>query len=227
MGHIFDNVRRLFFHQQRQERCIVLTGLCAGFLSLHLSVAWANIPPSTELPQGVLKPLLHSGEARAPYGWVDFCDKLAHECVVRTDQAETIRLTPENWRALTEVNERINRQVEPVTDQDQWGKLESWDLPATGKGDCEDYVLLKRQELAAKGFSRRALLVTVVVDENDEGHAVLMVRTDRGDFILDNKRNPILAWHDTGYVFVKRERQDRLGWTSLGGVASLEQVASR
>ena len=30
--------------------------------------------------------------------------------------------------------------------------------------------------------------MTVVIDEQGEGHAVLMVRTDRGDFILDNKR---------------------------------------
>ena len=54
--------------------------------------------------------------------------------------------------------------------------------------------------------------MTVVIDEKGEGHAVMMVRTDRGDFILDNKPNGVLPWHQTGYTFIKREGQHgRLG----------------
>jgi predicted transglutaminase-like cysteine proteinase len=45
-----------------------------------------------------------------------------------------------------------------------------------------------------------------------------MIRTDRGDYILDNKRNAVLPWGQTGYVYVKRESQVRTGWTSLGGL---------
>ena len=52
-----------------------------------------------------------------------------------------------------------------------------------------------------------------------------MIRTDRGDFVLDNKRNAILPWSQTGYVYVKRESQYRTGWTSLGG-AQTPTVAS-
>ncbi len=36
---------------------------------------------------------------------------------------------------------------------------------------------------------------------------MLMVRTDRGDLILDNKTNAVLPWQRTGYSFVKREGQ--------------------
>ena len=79
--------------------------------------------------------------------------------------------------------------------------------------------------LAEAGLPRRAMLVTVVIDEENAGHAVLMIRTDRGDFILDNKRNAILPWSQTGYVYVKRESQYRTGWTSLGG-AQTPTVAS-
>ena len=60
--------------------------------------------------------------------------------------------------------------------------------------------------------------MTVVIDELNEGHAVLMIRTDRGDYILDNKTNAVLPWDETGYVYVKREGQDSMAWTSLGGV---------
>ena len=39
--------------------------------------------------------------------------------------------------------------------------------------------------------------MTVAIDDRREGHAVLMVRTDRGDFILDNKTDAVVAWHKT------------------------------
>jgi predicted transglutaminase-like cysteine proteinase len=98
--------------------------------------------------------------------------------------------------------------------------VDRWDIPTDGKGDCEDYVLLKRKRLAEAGIPRRAMRVTVVIDEDNAGHAVLMIRTDRGDLILDNKRNAILPWSQTGYTYVKRESQARVGWTSLGGLST-------
>jgi predicted transglutaminase-like cysteine proteinase len=54
-----------------------------------------------------------------------------------------------------------------------------------------------------------------------------MVRTNRGDFILDNKTNAVLPWHETGYVYVKRESQDGSAWVSLGGVTSPLVTANR
>ena len=65
-----------------------------------------------------------------------------------------------------------------------------------------------------RGLPRRAMRMTVVIDELGEGHAVLMVRTDQGDYILDNKTSSILPWDETGYVFIKRESQsgDGLGF---------------
>jgi hypothetical protein len=48
------------------------------------------------------------------------------------------------------------------------------------------------------------------------GHAVLTVKTDRGEYILDNQTDDILFWADTGYRFVKRQSQsDPNGWVSL------------
>jgi predicted transglutaminase-like cysteine proteinase len=69
--------------------------------------------------------------------------------------------------------------------------------------------------------------MTVVVDDQGEGHAVLMVRTDAGDLVLDNKRSSILAWNDTGYLFVKREGQDGRAWVSLGERTSPTTTANR
>lgn len=165
-------------------------------------------------------PAQASGEAKAILGWVDFCRRVPSECAFEPDEAPLVQLTARNWAAMVAVNNRVNTTIRPLTDDEHWGVADRWDLPTDGAGDCEDFQLLKRRLLAREGFPRRAMRMTVVIDGQGEGHAVLMIRTNRGDFILDNKRNAILPWYQTGYVFVKRESQDRLGWTSLGRAVS-------
>ena len=70
---------------------------------------------------------------------------------------------------------------------EHWGVVERWNYPDDGYGDCEDYVLLKRKLLMQAGWPREALLITVVRDKKGDGHAVLTVKTDRGEYILDNQ----------------------------------------
>ena len=95
--------------------------------------------------------------------------------------------------------------------------VERWSYPNDGYGDCEDYVLLKRRMLMQAGWPRQALLITVVRDKRGDGHAVLTVKTDKGEFILDNQNEEILLWSETGYRFVKRQSQsDQNVWVSLG-----------
>jgi predicted transglutaminase-like cysteine proteinase len=166
-----------------------------------------------------------SGDARAPYAWSDLCRRSPAECRVDLREADRVEMTPKLWKMILSVNSRVNREIEAVTDEEHWGVVDRWDLPEDGKGDCEDFALLKRKRLAEAGVPRRAMPMTVVIDEENAGHAVLMIRTDRGDFILDNKRNAVLPWSQTGYVYVKRESQLRTGWTSLGG-AQTSTVAS-
>jgi len=170
-------------------------------------------------------PASASGDARAPYAWTDFCKRMPSECRTDTREPEQVTLTPKLWNTIVSINSRTNREITAITDEEHWGVVDRWDLPTDGKGDCEDYALLKRVRLAEAGLPRRALLMTVVIDEENAGHAVLMIRTDRGDYVLDNKRNAILPWSQTGYVYVKRESQYRTGWTSLGG-AQTPTVAS-
>jgi predicted transglutaminase-like cysteine proteinase len=52
---------------------------------------------------------------------------------------------------------------------------------------------------------------------------VLTVKTDRGDFVLDNLSDEIRAWIATGYQFYKRQAQDDPNvWLSLGGASGAE-----
>jgi predicted transglutaminase-like cysteine proteinase len=155
--------------------------------------------------------------SRAPIGWVDFCADNPKDCSAGPTQPRDIVMTQAAWKDLVRVNRWVNETIRPMTDQEHWGVIERWSYPTDGHGDCEDYVLLKRKMLIEAGWPREALLVTVVRDKKGDGHAVLTVKTDKGEFILDNQNESVLAWQDTGYRFVKRQSQaDQNVWVALG-----------
>jgi predicted transglutaminase-like cysteine proteinase len=155
--------------------------------------------------------------ARPPIGWVDFCSNHAKECDTRPIEARDALLTAKAWKELTRINKWVNETVKPVTDLEHWGVVERWNFPDDGYGDCEDYVLLKRRMLMQSGWPRQSLLITVVRDKRGDGHAVLTVKTDRGEFVLDNQNEDVLLWSETGYRFVKRQSQnDPNVWIALG-----------
>jgi predicted transglutaminase-like cysteine proteinase len=161
---------------------------------------------------------LVTGETLPPIGWVQFCGENVVDCQVETLAAQVARLDTRAWRALVRINRDVNDTIEPVSDLEHWGTLERWSYPTDGKGDCEDYALEKRKRLLNAGWPRQALLITVVRDKKGDGHAVLTVKTDRGDFILDNQEARIKAWTETGYKFVKRQSEQHPNrWVSLGG----------
>ena len=130
-------------------------------------------------------------------------------CSSRAGDARDAVLTAKAWKELVRINASVNDTVKPVTDLEHWGVAERWNYPDDGYGDCEDYVLLKRKMLMQAGWPRQALLITVVRDKQGDGHAVLTVKTDKGEFILDNQNEEVLLWSDTGYRFVKRQSQQR------------------
>jgi predicted transglutaminase-like cysteine proteinase len=155
------------------------------------------------------------GLARPPYGFVNFCERSPRECAPGRQVEHRFYATPERFAQLEAVNRMVNHEIEPVTDLDLYGEADHWTLPTT-KGDCEDYVLLKRKRLIALGWPPSALLITVVRDERGEGHAVLTARTLQGDFILDNKTDEIKIWHRVPYRFVMRQSYlDPRVWMSL------------
>lgn len=163
-----------------------------------------------------------------PIGFVQFCRDNPRECESRTMSRASIALNEASWRKIVRINAEVNRDVVAITDQDHWGVPEHWGFPEDGKGDCEDFVLEKRRRLVKAGFPIQSLLVTVVRDQKGDGHAVLTVKTDRGDFVLDNQVGTILAWKDTGYKFIKRQSDENPArWVSLGGVDTGTVAASR
>ena len=164
---------------------------------------------------------------RSPIGWVEFCVEYKPECNTKPSTPRDVVLTPKAWSDMVKVNAWVNDNIKPITDLEHWGVVERWNYPDDGKGDCEDYVLLKRRMLMQAGWPREALLITVVRDKKGEGHAVLTVKTDKGEFILDNQNENVVAWTETGYRFVKRQSQsDPNVWVSLGDPKPAVSTAS-
>jgi predicted transglutaminase-like cysteine proteinase len=154
---------------------------------------------------------------RAPIGWVEFCKEAPRDCAPQARSFQEAALTQKTWAHLVHINNLVNTRIKPMTDMDHWGVAEKWSYPDDGYGDCEDYVLLKRRMLSEAGWPLSSLLVTVVRDENGDGHAVLTVKTDKGEFVLDNQNAEILLWSETNYHYVKRQsQQDPNTWLALG-----------
>ncbi len=158
------------------------------------------------------------GPTLPPIGYVNFCFENPNDCVSRVNpfMPAAVTMTPALLQKLFRVNAYVNEKIEPVSDQDHFGTPERWTYPVSSKGDCEDYVLLKKQMLAAQGIPDRALRITVVLDERGEGHAILTIPTSDGDYVLDNRRDDILRWNATKYTFLKRQSdQNPRQWVSL------------
>ena len=195
---------------KRSPKGILRAALVAGALAAALVVPPANANEQRALFISV------GATARAPIGWIEFCSEYAPECETQILEARDVVLSTKAWKDLVRVNKWVNESIKPVTDLEHWGVVERWNYPDDGQGDCEDYVLLKRRMLIQAGWPRQALLITVVRDKRGDGHAVLTVKTDKGDFVLDNQEEQVLLWSDTGYRFVKRQSQnDPNVWISL------------
>lgn len=171
---------------------------------------------------------LHAGQpSRTPIGWQQFCVDNPDECR-SARSAETVKSLDEKaWSELLAVNLAFNKAIEPVTDMEQHGVIENWSYATTGKGDCEDYVLEKRRALIRRGWPLSALLITVVLDKEGNGHAVLTVVTDRGEFVLDNQTDKVLPWSQSGLTFFRRQSPESQNvWQDLGRLLGTPEVVT-
>jgi predicted transglutaminase-like cysteine proteinase len=132
-------------------------------------------------------------------------------------------LTSERMSQLQQINSHVNSTIREVSDLEQYGRDDVWTLPASGKGDCEDFALLKRKMLIEHGWPSSALSITVGATAQGEAHAVLMVSTAQGHYVLDNLTSSILSPERTGHVF--HARQSGRGWISASGERTSEPVA--
>lgn len=99
--------------------------------------------------------------------------------------------------ALAAVNSWANAKIRYVEDRELYGKADYWaaagETLRRGAGDCEDIAIAKMQVLAAMGVPRDAMYLTIARDlARAADHAVLVVRLDGQNWLLDNATDQLL-----------------------------------
>jgi predicted transglutaminase-like cysteine proteinase len=126
-------------------------------------------------------------------GMAQFCASYGSQCRVET--TDRVPLTDDLLAMLQQVNSRFNSSIRAVADrpgQDRWSLNPS-------SGDCEDFALSKRAALIRSGVPAGVLRIAVTKTRRGEPHAVLVVKTSGGDYVLDNLRERIITLGGSGY----------------------------
>lgn len=195
-------------------KSIISIALAASLALPQIAAAAHHGTPSMSL----------GGRTKQPIGHYEFCKRNKDECLVKTSVDDVLTYDASAEVLVERVNRQVNDAIAPETDDEVYGMSEFWTYPGK-EGDCEDFALLKRRELMAAGISVSNLLITVVFKPNGEGHAVLTVRTDKGDFVLDNLSDDVKHWTDTPYTFVKRQdSRDTGAWVDIIDVDAVAEV---
>jgi predicted transglutaminase-like cysteine proteinase len=154
-----------------------------------------------------LKPQLDrvplAAQALPPMAHSVFCHQYPKDCEVHkiAFRPRKLQLTPGRWQDLVAVNAKVNRSIRP--ERNLLGLAgEKW-LIAPASGDCNDYAVTKQHELLARGWPSRSLLLAEVVTHWGEHHLILVVRTGKGDVVLDNMNANIRPWSKVPYRWVR------------------------
>jgi len=167
---------------------------------------------------------------------VAFIDPVAE--AQRQAEAHAPRMTPRLWSLLNRVNSQVNGAIEQRSDLVNYGRDDYWNTPLEeGRqgGDCEDYVLEKVRALVAAGVPRAALNIALVTTRWGESHAVLLVATSEGEYVLDNLSPWLMTWREAPYTWLRRQvNGDAFSWVMIerpaplrGDDARLQLASSR
>lgn len=170
--------------------------------------------------------LLSRMTVSAPAGAHNLCGRYPWACQT---SARPVQVSGDQLDVAVRINRQINRQVTAISDQAQYGRTEHWALPTARGGDCEDFALIKKKRLIEAGLDPQMLLVATVLDRNRNAHAVLVVRSVQGDVVLDNLRDEVLPWRQTGYTFLRMQDPAEPGrWTAVidGGILRKDNAVS-
>lgn len=206
-------------------RCATETGCRAGAFIAGFVALWfmtSSTPAvaglfSTSIPDRATS-MIEGAHRAAPRAYYRMCERQPALCALDQHRASepAAQMTEPLWRMVLTVNEEINDRVEERDDLRLFGVSDFW-TAAQRFGDCEDYVIAKKQTLVARGIAPENLLYAVSRNRWDAGyHAVLILRTTDGDYVLDNMRDRVLPWEDTRYDFVMRQAaHEAMAWVAV------------
>lgn len=206
-------VTEVFKAAARGKFCLLILGFTALVPVAPAQADWLDSIPRFASAQA------EGGWHKGPRGYHSMCARDPKLCMydyqARQDQGVSApkRLDQPQWNELDRLNREMNRAIRPRTDPGP----DHWTL-GVYSGDCEDYAIAKKHALIEADWSADQLLYAVVEGISSPYHLVLVVRTDRGDFVLDNLTDRITSWEDSGYTFVIRQSaEDPTQWAYVPG----------
>ena len=190
----------------------------ASFVSgavLALTLALASAPSLALAPQptdrtglsGSVMRISTASATAAPLGLQIFCMTSPSYCAPAP--AAQLQMDTNLMSALNTVNRAVNSSIRP-----QRRSTQVWTVGAR-VGDCKDYAMNKRAQLIARGVPAGALRLAIGFTARGEGHAVLVVRTTAGDYVLDNLTSQIKPFDQTGHTLVAMSSNDPRRWNSI------------
>lgn len=171
--------------------------------------SWLRIAGLLALAAVLVMPATTAEAARKkhpPLGYQLMCLKHPAEC--QGGGKSSIEVTGEVMAMLKKVNGHVNRSIKPRRD----GRADVWSI-GVSSGDCEDYVIAKRRALIKAGLPSSSLRIAYVKTRKGEGHAILVVKTNGKDLVLDNLTNTIKPLSQTGYRVVSMSGADPTNWS--------------
>ncbi len=160
-------------------------------------------------------PIVEGQPTLAPLAFVRFCMNNRRECP-KGAGANRIALTSALARQLGDVNTAVNAGI--AVDRAHVGRI-PWSV-AGRSGDCNTFALHKRHRLLELGWPVDALSLAVVRLRSGTMHLVLVVRTDRGDLVLDNLSRDVASWTSASYAWVEMQsRGDPERWVEVSARA--------
>ncbi|AEQ53105.1 transglutaminase-like cysteine peptidase [Pelagibacterium halotolerans] len=183
--------------------------------ALALSLAAAAAPALALAPQpidrtglsGSVMRIATSSATAAPLGLQIFCMTSPAHCA--SAPAAQVQMDTNLMSVLNTVNRSVNASIRP-----QRRATQVWTVGAR-VGDCKDYAMNKRAQLIARGVPAGALRLAIGFTARGEGHAVLVVRTDQGDYVLDNLTSQIKPFSQTGHTLTAMSSNDPRRWNAI------------
>lgn len=187
----------------------------ALFLISNASVAFALSARGVgRMPTGQVAHIVEKQPIVPPFAQILFCVQNPAECQDNAGPSE-IELNADRMRELNQINKSVNRSIRGVNDRSDQMAGDVWKVNVRS-GDCEDFALTKRSMLMARGWSSRALRIATGQTRSGEGHAVLVVKTDHGDLVMDNRFGTIKTVERTDLLWETIQSEaDPLIWHKL------------
>lgn len=142
-----------------------------------------------------------------PLGYKLMCLKYPEEC--RGGGKSKVAADAAIMAKLKRINAAVNSSIRPRHDS---GGTDVWTIGASA-GDCEDYVMTKRRQLIKAGLPASSLRVAHVKTRSGQDHAVLVVRTSKGDLVLDNLTGTIKPMSQTGHRVISMQGANPKHWS--------------